>query len=250
MFEFFIALFGGGYWAAKLFADKSQSAYYDSWHEASQAKTETITAGQSLLDEIRMKLLHKTSRENLLNSIRDELIEVFGDAWKENFSFLADGEPPYWTMANPWWVAHQIYLSKKRKIGILSYSFALAGDEARRGIIIKTCQIIERNIQVAYPECKLVFVPAMKSCNKRTKRAIFWTELGMGKLQWKHKLPPDHVIPIRYLWNVEQSIEQDRIKAEEVFVNNILVMAIAFVIIAILILIVIGLAKLNTLITP
>lgn len=56
--------------------------------------------------------------------------------------------------------------------------------------IIKACRCIEKNINVFFPELKMMFVPGKVMSDVDTVR--FYDELYMGKIYWKHNIPPRH----------------------------------------------------------
>ena len=198
MFEFFIALFGGLFYGGK--------------HVNYKSKVKQVKHSEELHNEISCSYEYLTNtkkwflddRCGILNSISDDLQEVFGKQWRELFcDTVVFGTIPNTGMvnryANQWEIALNIYISKKGYVPpytIAGYSLMNVQD-TQRSRIIKMCEIIERNInnlrttQSKQP-LKIFFVP-----NDVGNRIS--SKLSDGTLMWRHTIIGDDTLT-RTLW--------------------------------------------------
>lgn len=203
MFELLIALFGGIFYYGVISSEKAIE-YNDKKTEREKAKfRESISLTLEEARELNIEFLEgdRDYQMRVLESISEELTEVFGENWKEYYL----GSSRYCSTINvyePWGMAYHILASKKGKLtGIVSsYSLGHNMQEERRRQVIKTFEIVERNMQKEHPEMRLVFVPRMK---EGTNPLEYYEEIGLGSLDWEHELPRRNKKwnpPIKRLW--------------------------------------------------
>lgn len=184
-----IVLIGGAYWVYKFIDEKANEEVAQKFQENADEINQKITASRAEEEYIKNVLKSNGSRWDALNSISSELRQIYGTEWKKYFIDLSNFESEYTMIYFPWGKAYHLLLSKSGKIPSLfaaKYQLGGVGDE-RMKYIIKTCQCIEKNIQLYYPELRILFVPGKQTYVKDGCK--FYSELSMGSLHWEHNIP-------------------------------------------------------------
>ncbi len=202
MFEFFIALFGGSYYLTKGFLSSSEKNKNDEWNSQSQNTHETLKATLAEEREIVEGLKNPEERWAFLDSISEELSEIYGDSWRDEYNDINTNYISFLT--NPLGIAFHVLLSKKYKVPrMFSDRYALDGlGELGMQRVIKACSIIEKNIQQRHPSLKILFVPGVNMLSKGG-RTEYYTKLEQGHLYWEHNIPLRNYKwnpPIKRLW--------------------------------------------------
>lgn len=205
MFEFLIALFGGFIYYGLISSEKSIE-YNNKKKEKEDAKfRESILCSLDEDAEIIKSLIKgdKSQQMETLDTISDELKEVFGEGWKKYYLGSSDDWSTMF-VTEPWGMSYYILASKNGKLpaagGVSPYGLGHNMQEERRWQVIKTFEIVERNMQKEHPEMRLVFVPRMK---EGTEPLEYYEEIGLGSLWWEHELPKRDKKwnpPIKRLW--------------------------------------------------
>lgn len=188
MFEFFIALFGGLFYGGKMVQESSNNRAFDKHMDVVRDWDNLLgTNGfhSKAAMDIENKLQNPKERAELLETIKDEMEFVFGDAWRYDL-------PPYKNSADtvsitesPWGLIYRILLSKEGQLGFgdTTYNFWWCFDEMLIKRIIKACIIIERNIKQYYPELSLLYMP----------NSYFGGQPGSilrnGEIRWSYAIP-------------------------------------------------------------
>lgn len=184
-----IVLIGGAYWTYKFIDEKVDEEIAKKYSYNSAEINKKIMATRGEEDSIKYALKNIETRWQMLNSISDELREIYGIDWRKHFQEDSKFESEYSMIYFPWGKAYHLLLSKRGRIPCLfssTYQLGGVGDE-RMNYIIKTCQCIERNIRIYYPELKIMFVPGKRTHVK--DGCEYYAQLNMGKLYWEHNIP-------------------------------------------------------------
>lgn len=174
MFEFFIALFGSLFYGGKLSKESSQKRRIERFDYQRDRIDELLRPSKKDISEIQYELGDPKRRWGLVETIMEELMEVYGMSWKKELMNSADGYGTWSIYEQPWGIVYNLLLAKRGKVTNSSYSLRDIKDYQRQRVI-KTCQMIERNIQNKYPELKILFVPNPVN-----------NELCIGELRWSH----------------------------------------------------------------
>ena len=185
----------------KLIDDRATKEAHDIfWNKMEQIDAE-IKLSSKESDYIANQIKSPDTRIVVLEEISDELEEIYGKNWREIFRNLPYRQTQTITLDYDCGIAFHILCSKKGKLPkLFSDWYEMMGNEEVREKKIKTCKIIEKNIQKVHPELEIVFMPGKKILPDKSIR--YYTELYRGKLKWKHTIFPggDDIKAIRKLW--------------------------------------------------
>lgn len=149
--------------------------------------------------EILKGLKDANTRQELLNSISEELTEIYGESWKDEFEINseADIESTYKDAYYPYGAAFHILLSKQGNIPMTSSDyydlgvreFLISADAHAKKVdkLVKTCRIIEQNVQKEHWQLRMVFVPRAKITGNYKQGDS--EDLAFGKIYWEHCIP-------------------------------------------------------------
>ena len=201
MWSFFGFLIFGGYIAWKLIDDRATKEALDDFMNKEERINNDIKLSSSESDYIASQIKSFDTRIMVLEEISDELEEIYGENWREIFENLPYRQTQTLTLDYDCGIAFHILCSKKGKLPkLFSDWYEMIGNEEVREKKIKTCKIIEKNIQKVHPELEIVFMPGKKFLPDKSIK--YYTELYRGKLVWKHTILPwcDEWKVIRKLW--------------------------------------------------
>lgn len=165
--SFFVALFGGAYYIGRYSLEKADKRSAEKERNFRNTLSGIITAPRSI-SESGEKLFSDidTAIQTIDDEIRDDIRFIFGDEWKEIFKSFGCPAPLRMdiymdSFDNILNIAFRVWLSKRGYVnstfrdceGINPY-FGIKGVPLNRRaeIAIKTCYILERNIQRTHPE--------------------------------------------------------------------------------------------------
>lgn len=198
-----IILIGGIYWTYRVINEKTNEEVLERYRNNADEINNKIKATLDEEISIRKKLKDIGTRWIMLDSISDDLTKIYGSDWRTYFQDDSKFESEYSDIYSSWGKAYHLSLSKIGKIPrLFAETYPLGGvGEERMQYIIKACRCIEKNINVFFPELKMMFVPGKVMSDVDTVR--FYDELYMGKIYWKHNIPPRHkrwTPEIKALW--------------------------------------------------
>ena len=167
MSGFFAGLFGGLYYTGKILNERAENKLYEKRRNDYKSIADQIICPLGY-DEYKAP----RTREAfwiMAESISEDLKYVFGENWRAevnfplilNYDLVCTEQESRGMFTHPLQVVYEIWLSKKGKISWLrSRRFHLAGfvyanNEETRGIVLRACEIIEKNLQEAHPELPL-----------------------------------------------------------------------------------------------
>jgi len=196
MFEFFIALFGGLYYGGRFLSEKINK----NLAEAKQKKWDTVWRllhDYSVEHDVSELMKTQEGRNSILSSIKDDVIYVFGEHYKDIFEDYLYNEQTgvhrcdLYGFGDVWNIAYVIYLSKLGYVNSIEYAYTRAINGVKKsnapgkyyeyvqenqdwslGVCLRTCDVIEKNIQYKHGElCRLVNsdCPAYIKVTKRWK---------------------------------------------------------------------------------
>lgn len=206
MFDFLTALFGGIFYYGEISSEKAINRAREQEHRERMERHKNVSLTEEEQSELSNALFYNEDaevRKVLLESISDELEEVYGDNWRDNYYPLGGHKWHDSGVREPWGVAFHILASKKYKLPMFlssSYELGFGLSDSRRQEAIRACKVIERNMQKRYPELRLWWVPR---CIPNSKPLQYFEELGGGSLVWEHmlsKLNKKYNPPIKRLW--------------------------------------------------
>lgn len=168
MLSFFGGLFGGLYYAGRILNEKAEKKLYEKRRYDYQL----------IDDQIKYPIGNSSEYEPPKNrdefwimaeSISGDLKYIFGDRWRTEINYPLISNYPAICMeyesrgifTHPLQVVYEVWLSKKGKLSILRQrrfhlaGFVYANNEETRGIVLRACEIIEKNLQEAHPELPL-----------------------------------------------------------------------------------------------
>lgn len=188
MFEFFIALFGGlFYGGVHLKERQTEKQHKTEWQHYDNWKNKLLSYGD--VRRLYEDFDNDKIKHDLLDSIDEELKEVFGENWRNIYAPNCVNIRDY-CIGSFGWSVKQILLSKMGKIEDVAFTLRGLPDMYIRAAIL-TCKIIERNIQQIYPEIHMVFeygyLDVWGAGNKKPNRKYFTElphDLHTGKIIW------------------------------------------------------------------
>lgn len=191
MLEFFLALFGGTYYASKLSKERSENIAFEkksSEHiEFNRILGERVRASCSLEKEIEDIINNYDEIDAVYDMIADNLRVIFGENYRMDFiiSPFNTFTRTSFDVSNGYW-AKQLLLSKRGKVGNYEYASGYPlGRESEVEVNLKICRQIEKNLQAARTGLKLVLKPGATSdpsrwnpCGKSMifEHQLFWNE--------------------------------------------------------------------------
>jgi len=191
MLEFFIALFGGTYYANKFAKERSKNKAFEkksSEHiEFNRMLGERVRASHNLEKEVEDIINNHDEIDAVYNMIADNLLCIFGENYRMDFiiSPFNTFTRTTFDISNGYW-AKQLILSKKGKAGNYEYTFGYPlGRESEVEVSLKICRQIEKNLQDARTGLRLVLKPGVTSdpsrwnpCGKSMifEHQLFWDE--------------------------------------------------------------------------
>ncbi len=199
MLDFFVGLFGIGYYGAKILRDDFRSADYDSNKIRYDATNEgfglKVIADESMEKEIDEMLKDRSRFDEIYELIADNLREVFGNNFRDafvlkpyNYYYSPNGSH----IPNQFW-AKQLWLSKHGKVAKWQYKgegYGL-GAEPETKTNIQICRQIEKNLQEAQTGLRLVLKPRYGSikwdprCGSMIfEHQLFWKENPANGRLW------------------------------------------------------------------
>lgn len=185
MFEIFIVLFGGIYYGCKAIHHHNRKRKEEKFDLDRKRINDLLRPSKKEINEIEYVLRDPVKRWELIDTIKEELMEIYGLSWKRELMHSAEGYGTWSIYEQPWGIAYNIILSKIGKVTNSRYPLVDILRPYQRQRIIKMCQMIEKNIQTTYPELKIVFIPNP-------------TSEYVGDLCWSHCIYNDTVS--RSLW--------------------------------------------------
>lgn len=159
--SFFVALFGGAYYIGRYSLEKAGKKDFERERNYRNILRGVITAPQKVSDMGRKIFsFNETTISAINEEIEDDIRFIFGSEWKRIFEFY-DGPRNLWMdpctqgFSNILNIAYRVWLSSKGyyyeqgECNAVNPYFSIEGVplEQRSDIAIKTCYIIERNIQ-------------------------------------------------------------------------------------------------------
>lgn len=185
MLEIFIVLFGCVFYGYKTINNNKKKRKDEKFNLERKRINDILRPSKNDIDEMEYILRDPVKRWELIDSIKEELMEIYGLSWKDELMNSSEGYDSWSIYEHPWGIAYNILLSKIGRVTNSSYSLIGSLRPYQRQRIVKMCQIIERNIQTIYPELKIVFIP--NSTNEY-----------VGELCWSHCIYND--TDTRSLW--------------------------------------------------
>lgn len=198
MFEFFIALFGGLFYGVKGFNERCETNRYKNLKETCRQVDDIVTN-----PDFEHKSHPKGNKEawEMLLSIQDDIEEIFGEQWMSLFKKYdyysikqLDKTPGHSGFCQIWRLAFEVWLSNRGYIPWLrdyydtKFYFREAEQEELdvRAINLRTCKIIERNMQANHPTLPL----------------RLWVSLDTEPtvLRWEHRIRSYDGTLLRRLW--------------------------------------------------
>lgn len=217
MFDFFVALFGGLFYAGKSSYQKSQDnsvASRNRKYEITQSTIRSYTHPKTLADGWVM-----------LNEIEDELVDLFGDDWvwlfKRSYGYehpkrkMYDPKVPDWDV---WAIAYNIWLSKQGNISDYHYAIIspehfgqirltpeesykyphLAGADNGHNILLKMFKMMECNMQKHFADSDFKIGLWIDDID-------FDHSINHGNwcLKWSYDFEHRALCPTRKPWNIK-----------------------------------------------
>lgn len=149
--EFFISLFGIAYYVYFISINRTKKREVQNiLHKKSDFSYrfgELIIASRDLENEIETLIKNRDNGQYILNEIRDNLMEIYGDDFNNNFNISPQCKRTKYKISNGYW-AKQLLLSKLGKVGCYEYYSGYPvgiGDEIK--INLKFCEQIEKNLK-------------------------------------------------------------------------------------------------------
>lgn len=205
MWSFVIAFIGIVYYGIRIALESGEKEANDRHLKNSKAIQDKITATLDEEMELREDMRNRGKREGkLLHHIESELAEIFGSGWRQEIYEYPFEETT--CISQPWGIVFHLLLAKRGKVYVFNRDgYELDGmSDIQRKHVIKLCEIIERNIQINYPELRLIFHPGhFTEIDSRGLHTGYREELYMGKIEWEHNLPvrnKKYNPPTRRLW--------------------------------------------------
>lgn len=155
MFEIFIALFGCIYIAVRCFSDACAGWDYDRRTAKEKEIRSRIQASPELDSKIRYPMFAKTTLDDLLETVHDEMVYILGEDYKEILLSAATCPDIF---VNPWGILYNIALAKEGKI---SNGFKYHSSKKYKDITFKALQLIEKYVIDKNPwlDAKIVLYP-------------------------------------------------------------------------------------------
>lgn len=167
MFEIFIAFFGGLYYLSVILGGKLRASASRAERNYDEKCFKNIVAELNTSFRVGdMIWADKDERfEGIIQTIEPDFTYALGENWRERYArsiemsawsrnslsrAITDGR------GDPMWVAEQIILAKQGKIDLGEMMHQIQGSPQMQEVQLRTFEIIEREIQKIYPNCKIV----------------------------------------------------------------------------------------------
>ena len=192
MFEFFGALIIGGFFLVKFVFGRIASGTSPSIEKRAKELEKKIR-NLEFQWSLESKLSSIDTRWELLNSIQDELCEIYGAEWKKLYDCdIYESSYDFW---QPWTKAFNILLAKNGMISSRSYwlnaPFWMDGYEEEPLKMIKTLRFMENHMHDNGVDIHILYIP------HKSRDGEISTNFFKGMAVWDYDMKIGPLIGIR-----------------------------------------------------